>query len=412
MANVKLYLDVRSARPGVPCPIKAVIRNGSTQAMIGLGISVLPSQWNSKKSVISSGSAKSLNLRLQELLLKIKNAVVETCGFHSKLKATEIRDRVLAVLNPDGDPVDPSTLFLARFLAFSNAKSGRTREIYLQTYKKVVLFRESLSLSGDFPFSEIDKAWLSSFDSWLSSIGNADNTRNLHFRNVRAVFNAAIDDGLVSVYPFRSFKLRRVETKKRYLDVDEIRRLFSFVPEPWFLEALDIFKLSFFLRGINIEDLVHLKKSDFIAGRIQYSRAKTHKMYSVKVEPEALEIIGRYPGHGDFLLDVLERYASTHNYMRRVNWVLKHRVGPVVSVGKYGRKIYEPLFPELTTYVARHSWATLCAALDIPKETISAGLGHSIGSPVTSVYIAFDQKKVDDANRRLLDWVLYNKVKK
>lgn len=56
-------------------------------------------------------------------------------------------------------------------------------------------------------------------------------------------------------------------------------------------------------------------------------------------------------------------------------------------------------------YKARHSWATLAAELDIPKETISAGLGHEIGSDVTSIYIKFDQKKVDDANRRVIDYV-------
>lgn len=56
-------------------------------------------------------------------------------------------------------------------------------------------------------------------------------------------------------------------------------------------------------------------------------------------------------------------------------------------------------------YIFRHSWATLAAELDIPKETISAGLGHEIGSDVTSIYIKFDQKKVDDANRRVIDYV-------
>ncbi len=61
-------------------------------------------------------------------------------------------------------------------------------------------------------------------------------------------------------------------------------------------------------------------------------------------------------------------------------------------------------------YISRHSWATLAAELDIPKETISAGLGHEIGSDVTSIYIKFDQKKVDDANRRVIDY-LFGKEK-
>jgi integrase len=76
--------------------------------------------------------------------------------------------------------------------------------------------------------------------------------------------------------------------------------------------------------------------------------------------------------------------------------------------GRGGKKIFKPLFPELTTYWARHTWATIAASLDIPKETIAAALGHG-GNTVTDIYIDFDQRKVDDANRRVIDYVLYDK---
>ena len=60
-------------------------------------------------------------------------------------------------------------------------------------------------------------------------------------------------------------------------------------------------------------------------------------------------------------------------------------------------------------YIARHSWATIAAELDIPKETIAAALGHELGNPTTSIYIDFNMKKVDEPNRRVIDWVLYGK---
>ena len=66
------------------------------------------------------------------------------------------------------------------------------------------------------------------------------------------------------------------------------------------------------------------------------------------------------------------------------------------------------MIPGLTTYWARHTWATIAASLDIPRDTIAHALGHG-GNTVTDIYIDFDQKKVDDANRRVLDWVLYGK---
>ena len=77
-------------------------------------------------------------------------------------------------------------------------------------------------------------------------------------------------------------------------------------------------------------------------------------------------------------------------------------------VGRVGRKLRKPLFPSLSSYWARHTWATIAASLDIPKETIAAALGHG-GNTVTDIYIDFDRRKVDEANRRVLDWVLYGK---
>ena len=85
------------------------------------------------------------------------------------------------------------------------------------------------------------------------------------------------------------------------------------------------------------------------------------------------------------------------------------QIGPVVRKGLGGKKERQPLFPDISSYWARHTWATIAAELDIPKETISAALGHEIGSEVTSIYINFDRKKIDEANRRVIDYL--NSVK-
>jgi hypothetical protein len=82
----------------------------------------------------------------------------------------------------------------------------------------------------------------------------------------------------------------------------------------------------------------------------------------------------------------------------------------VTRSGLGGKKAYEPLFPKLTTYYSRHSWATIASFLDIPIETISAGLGHEYGNRITAIYINYDNRKVDIANRKVIDWVLYGKI--
>lgn len=84
------------------------------------------------------------------------------------------------------------------------------------------------------------------------------------------------------------------------------------------------------------------------------------------------------------------------------------KIGIVEKYKNGGKKTCVPLFPQISSYWARHSWATIASSLDIPKDTIAAGLGHG-GNTVTDIYINFDQRKVDEANRRVLDWVFYGK---
>ena len=109
------------------------------------------------------------------------------------------------------------------------------------------------------------------------------------------------------------------------------------------------------------------------------------------------------------MLDILDRYENYRNFTWRMNKNL-HEIGKMELIEKNikgkTRKIKsrEPLFPEITTYWARHTWATIAASLDIPKETIAAALGHG-GNTVTDIYIDFDQKKVDEANRKVIDFV-------
>ena len=106
-------------------------------------------------------------------------------------------------------------------------------------------------------------------------------------RNLRAVFNFAIDEGLTSWYPFRKFHIKTVKTAKRSLSVEDLRRLFATDVEPWQEPYLDFFKLSFVLVGINAVDLLHLTSGSIRSGRVEFNRSKTSRLYSLKVEPEA-----------------------------------------------------------------------------------------------------------------------------
>jgi integrase len=148
--------------------------------------------------------------------------------------------------------------------------------------------------------------------------------------------------------------------------------------------------LSFYLIGINLKDLCYLTKKNIQNGRIEYKRAKTGKYYSIKLETEAEKLIKKLSSK-KYLINILERYRDYDGVKKEINKKLK------VAARKAG--INKPV----STYYARHSWATIASDLDIPKETISAALGHEIGSEITSIYINYDQKKVDEANRKVIE---------
>lgn len=403
MATIRYYLDTRASGFDKPAPLKMSIRHKNKATLIPIGVSLYPEQWdNITQKVVNHPRSAMYNNMIAHRLIAVEGEILRLAdaGALPFMRMSELRTAILKLFNPSQE-VDESKLFMARFRRFAYLKyNTRTREIYEATISRIMAFDKRCE---KLTFEDVDKNWLTSFDSFLARTSPSVNARSIHFRNIRAVFNDAIDDEITRYYPFRKFKIKRAATPKRSLSVEELRELFAYPVEDHQQKYLDVFKLSFFLLGINIGDLCKLHK--VIAGRVEYKRAKTHRLYSVKVEPEAMDIIQRYKGRKQ-LINPLDNYADYRQYAKRLNDALQS-IGEV-EIGKQGRKIINPLHPELTTYWARHTWATIAASLDIPKETIAAALGHG-GNTVTDIYIDFDQRKVDEANRRVIDWVLYGK---
>lgn len=136
-----------------------------------------------------------------------------------------------------------------------------------------------------------------------------------------------------------------------------------------------------------LADLLALTPANVADGRIIYTRRKTHRLYSVKIPPEAQTIIDRHRGDR-LLLDFAEKCADYRHFANKANIYL-HTI----------RK-------GLTMYWARHTWATVAASLDIPDDTISLALGHSARNATTDIYIRRDLSKVDDANAKVIAFVL------
>ena len=416
MITTRIYLDVRAVEDDDPAPLKFAITKKRQTAYIPLGIKIQRSQWDAKRArVLDVPNKQRVELFIKSKVIEIENIILElqTRGDFAKLSATQIKDKLIAVLESKDEQRE---LFLPRFIAYTNSREAtRTKEIYEVTLKKLKDFDKKVAT---YSFDDISKDWLCEFDAFLKGQGLKKNSRNIHFRNIRAVFNDAIDNDVTTHYPFRKFDITPEQTAKRSLTIDELRTLFNSNVLPWQKKYLDYFKLSFFLIGINPADLLDCSDANVTDGRLVFRRKKTGRIYSIKMEPEAIALINEYKGKGK-LVNFAEGMRSYKQFVGKADKGLK-TIGKVVRVTNTNKNphdfkkathiAYEPLFPQLSLYWARHTWATIAFLIGIPEEIIAEALGHSHGNKTTAIYINKSVVNIDAANRKVIDFVIKGSV--
>lgn len=416
MAKISVTLDTRLKKDGSRAVIIAFIHK-RYRKQSKIGICLLPDQWDEKDCKVTPKHPqhKAINLKLKSIIASVEAVIARYVGwdvegdviyseiekaiFPEKAEKKKIAEEKAAEEAARTIAEENSLIEVAKRL--TAMKKPSTRLTYERMVKHLEIF---VSKGHSNSLDEVNKAWLTAFDNYLAESNPSPNARALHFRNLRAVFNYAIDEELTANYPFRRFKIKTVKTDKRSLPVETLRQILTYPIEEWQVTYRDMFKLSFMLMGINFADMLQLEPGDMREGRIVFNRHKTARLYSMNVEPEAMELIEKYMGN-KYLLSIMDTRKDYLQFVRQTNNALR-KIGDCERSGLGGKKKHNAICPDLSTYWARHTWATIAASLDIPKETIAAALGHG-GNTVTDIYIDFDRKKVDDANRKVLDWVLY-----
>ncbi len=419
--KIKWYLDLRRTSDEGKGRLYMVIYNNGTAAQIATGLMLHKEEFEAGKVVgvpMAGKLTQMLGIKRAKLQLDIEELAVN--GYEvDKMKAAEIKKAVMAKRGNDGENGNGEGNGTGNETAFGTfaekfiARRGKekTRQVYEMTLRKMGGYCDV----GRLRFADISVGWLRDFEQWLGATCSV-NTRGIHLRNIRAVMNAAIDEGVVpaDLYPFRRFKIKKEETMKRSLSVGDLRRLRDYPCEGWQRKYVDVFMLSFYLAGINLVDLMGLPPLG-ADGVIRYRRSKTGVLCQLSVPPEARAIIERYRGERHLLWfgERLKPGAEGwHDWLHRFNEGLQ-KVGPSGYMyvrrkgqcgGKQRVKVYNALFPELTSYWARHTWATLAAEIDVPDAVIDAALGHRSPCRMADIYIRRDARKVDEAVRRVIEY--------
>ena len=380
--KISIYLRKELTNKDGIAPVCLRLSHRGRRVLISTGISVPPEKFN-------NGMVKNDTQTTARILSKLAAAqkIITDLEIVGKLKQRTIEQVKAAIVAELSGK--PANLFLPYFEKTINKRKGATKEHYQSCLRKMAEYDKRLNTRT---FDDITTAYLYEFYNFcMKTARKTNNGAVARMRIVRAVFNAALDDELTLIDPFRKIRLKTTPTAKRNIGIDKLRELWHLEVNSTQKKYVDFWKLSFLTIGANTKDLC--VNAVIRNGRLEYNRAKTAKPYSVKLYPETIEIINAYRGK-DRLLSFSEHLQDYRAFLTAINIALK----------KIGAKIG---LDNLTTYHARHTWASIAAELEIPKETIAAALGHSQSS-VTDIYIDFDRKKIDEANRRVIDFALYD----
>ena len=286
----------------------------------------------------------------------------------------------------------------------SNDKCGN-RLIYKSSYNSLKVFTKN---QLDIPFSAIDVSWLNKYEKWLRSKGNKETTMSLMFRSLRSAYNKAIKAKCArkSDYPFDEYKINKFDTKtqKRAIAKTEVLKFTKEVDNigkrQYVQLSKDIFIFSYLCGGINFTDIANLTKANITNGRLHYIRQKTGKLIKLGISEEAMQIIKKYESESKgYLFPILntnihktplQKQNRIHKMLGKINKNLK-LIATQLNVDA-----------NMTTYVARHSFASVLKKSGVSIALISEALGHSDLS-TTQVYLdSFDNEQIDTAMQNLL----------
>lgn len=255
---------------------------------------------------------------------------------------------------------------------------------------------------------------LKEYEDWLAGQQSSPNTISTYMRTLQAVYNRWMSPGIEGYNPvlFKDVYTKVESRTKRALTAEQMEQLrntdFSVLTLRQ-QQVLTYFLLMFMLRGMPFIDLAHLRKSDLRNRRITYRRHKTGKLMVVDVPPDAMRLLQKYRDKTDseYLFPLLHGGLFMEKHHHRYQETLRH-------FNRELARLMKQLLPgvSVSSYTARHTWATLAYHSGVPVGLISQSLGHS-SIRVTMTYLKpFDAEVIDRINRQVISLVKKSKKKK
>lgn len=402
MSSIKILLRDKANKQGLYPVILKIIKNRKVK-VISLGLECDKNEWDDASSSFKKNHNNYIQrnrilLKLEDRALKIiDDYKMEDLDFSLKQFEQKFRGKSSSNTNVFEfwkEQIEDKILT-------GRTGSARVSKDTLRTLSK-------FHIHSDLEFKDITPYFLNKFESYMRKRGYSDGGLGVRMRELRALYNKAIENGIVEekYYPFKKYKVSKLKSgnMKKALTREQVKLIegLDISNYPHLIDIRNYFMFSYYTRGMNFNDMMFLKWSNISNDRIFYKRSKTKGNFSIKIIEPVKEILSFYKNqkrHTDYVFPILLNEKMDPNQIEnRKNKILKRYNQRLSEMGKI---LEIPI--KVTSYTARHSFATNLKYAGISTDIISELLGHSDIKITQSYLKAFEDDIIDNAVDKLLE---------
>lgn len=439
--TISIILDTRRIKKTDKYPVKLRVTFQRVTEYYQTIFDLSKEEWEKLPASRISNELQPIRDKLKDIERKTENAVKELTPFNfAEFEKDFIRGNTnfrqrnfkTEVITPNGDEFDYSPFYKKIPLFIETAgKPGLISYSYLKYIKQLI--REGrissainyhcsyVSLKkfrGDVPFFVITTTYLKEYENWLKNQDISKTTIGIYLRPLRALFNEAIEDGIIKrekYYPFgkRKYRIPTSKNVKKALELSEVEKIYFYECNPELTgeqQAKDYWLFSYFGNGMNPKDIANLKHKNIDGDYLTFERSKTER--SLRSDPKPITIFLT-----DDMKKIIERRGNKNkapnNYLFPI---LEHGLSPlrqyelvqnfVGFINDWMKRIFKNLGidKKWTTYVARHTFSTVMKRSGASTEFIQEALGHSDLKTTENYLDSFDKDVKKEFAHRLISF--------
>lgn len=387
--NVKVIPDIRRLNTGCRFPLKLRITYKGIRKYYSTGYEATNEEWD----IINTAEAKGNLRKIKNSIAAIEIEAQKCCELISPFSFSYFEQKFFA------QKIQFETLEAAYNEYIRQLRANQqygSADIYQTAIHSLLKYKKRIS------FGEITKEFLQGYENWLLANGKSITTVGIHGRTIRCIMNIAMEKGVINpdAYPFgkRKYVIPTGKNVKKALGLQQIKQIFEYIPMPGtgMEKARDFWIFSYLCNGMNMMDICQLQWKDLHSSHITFIREKTKRQ--TKANPIIItvprnahidRIIQKWGtqrgGADDYIFDVVQKGDSYE--------LIRAKIKQFTHVtNDWTKRIGQDLQFEmkLTTYVARHSFATILVQSGAPMKLASISLGHQSLTTTEKYFAGFD----------------------